>query len=283
MSRWSWCALLACTVIGGEALAADPPDVDKFGVKTCRPCHASTRATPHKWDSEGVLPEYDQGVLGKGTRLPLDTTALEYEAWQAVLPKKDSSKGDTCFSCHLSKEPGAKRSIPGASADMVELHRWLYTDLGWKEKTLGVWVDVDTYRTFLVATVKVLNYGSGHRAPSRGRIELRVKGVDAAGKPLNFMRGHVLPTRVSKGRSPGFLYERTYADASGTPTSGSDAVQVLEDSRLHAGEHDEHHYYYRLPEDAPRGEKAWEISAELVWVVDGKEVPLEAASADSPR
>jgi hypothetical protein len=277
------CAALAVLVVCAAAASEEPPDVSKYDDKSCWPCHASTRAVPGTWDAEGLLPEYDQSVFAGGTRIPLDTTALEFRVWQDVLSEKDDSKGDTCFTCHLADARGPEVQIPGAKSDIAELHRWLHVEPAWEDSTLGLWVDVDTYRTFLVATVKVLNYDSGHRVPVRGELRLRVKGLDAGDQPLQFMRGHTLPERIQKGGVPGFYYARTYGDADGKPVAEKLATQVLDDTRLHADEHDEHHYYFMLPAEAPRGAKAWEISAELVWVVDGKEHVLEKASADSPR
>ena len=284
MTRSIWClAALTLCFVPAAAFAGDPPDISGYTDKSCRPCHAATRATVGKWDAQGVLPEYDQSVLAGGTRLPLDTTALEFRVWQDVLPEKDDSKSDTCFTCHLAEEQGPKVQIPDASPKIAQLHRWLHTDPGWRDSTLGVWVDVDTYRTFVVATVKVLNYDSGHRVPVRGELVLRVTAVDAGGKPLTFVRGHRIPERVAPGGKPGFYYARIYGDAEGKPVPEQLATQVLDDTRLHADEHDEHHFYFLLPDDAPRGEKAWEIRAELVWLIDGDEHKLEEASADSPR
>ena len=283
----SWLTSVVAVVVvvfaAGGAAAADPPDTSAYDDHSCRPCHAATRPGTMPWDAQGVFPEFDGSLFGEGKRIPLDTTSLEWKVWQDVLPEEDNDRGKTCFGCHLHDARGVARTVDGGTPDIAELHRWLRVDPGWKEKTLGVWVDVDTYRTFLVATVKVLNYGSGHRVPVRGQIILRVAAVDANGRPLEFVRGHTLPTRVSAVPAPGFLYERTYADAQGRPTTARDAEQVTDDTRLHAGEHDEHHYYFLLPTQAPRGKKAWEVRAELVWRVDGKEFPMEQASADSPR
>ncbi len=306
-------ALLALVCAAGacaprQAAHADtPPDPQEYAVERCMACHGASRPTD-PWDVMAVYPDLPAGALasgeglkaGFGDRLPIDSTALEWQVWQALV----TDKGDeTCLSCHLAKEPVGRKTAVGlpqgavpeagfeADPQIVDLHNWLHTPRkAAMEKTMGLWVDVDTYRTMLVATVKVLNYGAGHRAPTgtQGQnILLTVEGRDSQGQALEFVRGPTLSSlsgQALDGR-PGFLYARVMADKEGNQgVPIQQATQVAFDSRLEAGEHDELHFYYMLPETAPKSGTAWKIEARLTWrsALSGQtveSVPMEYASA----
>jgi len=243
------------------------------------------------WDAIEIYPDFSlddlrqseekQLEMGFADLLPIDSTVLEWKAWQKRLDKKDEAKGRNCITCHVLDEPSNVPDIsmpdfvfPGkveVHPDIAAMHAWLGTPASEaREESLGLWVDVDTYKTMLVATVKILNYGAGHQIPTGvdGRnVLLTVEALDSDGKPLTFFRGPVIPevAGARKGQ-PGFLYARLFANAKGEVGVGmEDAVTVFSDSRLQGGEHDELHFTFMLPESAPEDGAAWRVDAKLWW------------------
>ncbi len=275
----------------GDSYPQDRPDpASAVDLETCRPCHASASPVA-PWDALAVYPDIPIEALRRGSGeglkrgfadlLPIDSTALEFAEWQRIIPQEDEGHGRTCLTCHLQQErrnpapalaapPGVLASAV-ASPDLVSMHAWLDTPPKTaRENTMGLWVDVDTYRSMLVATVKILNYGAGHRSPSgaAGRnIVLEVGAEDGWGQPLQFVRGPTLPdfAGADQAGKPGIIYARVLADASGQIVAApGDATRVLLDTRLQAGEHDEIAFAFMLPEDAPEGSPAWSVDTRLV-------------------
>ena len=273
------------------AHAGPRPDASTLELSTCEPCHASGRAVP-PWDAIEIYPDFPGGALrqgsdkalalGFGDLLPLDSTALEWRAWQDRLDDDHEAKGRNCLNCHLQEDPKPVAPLIGVpegafgdievDPDIAAMHAWLDTpSRSARAETMGVWVDVDSYRTFLVATVKVLNYGAGHRAPTGadGRnILLTIEALGSDGSRLTFVRGPVIPELVGAPHQgePGFLYARLLADAQGkVGVAPGEAATVFSDSRLQGGEHDELHFTFLLPETAPEDQAAWSVEAKLWW------------------
>lgn len=252
------------------------------------PCHASGAALKAPWDAVGVYPDLitkpplTRGAVadkpGFSAQLPVDVTVPEWEVWQSLLPNSHDRKGANCMSCHLADapvDPAPKLSpkLPpvGTVDPRVEaFHAWMHTPDNALEETFGVWVDADTYRTVVTFTVKVLNYGAGHRAPAQpgAHVVLLVDAVDADGKPLKLIKGptlnlSALPDTL-RGR-PGLLYARVYHDADGAPQLNPDgAVKVAADTRLQGAEHDELHFNYLMPTQAPDGAVPWRARVRLM-------------------
>lgn len=262
------------------------------------PCHGATAAALGPWDSQAWYPELAPASLGAGadglaTRLPWDTTVSDWAWWQLVLPKKDEEKrGQSCLHCHLRQTPLAEppklagpRVEGEVPPEVAKLHRWFVVPEGWRRESVGVWVEVDTYQTLLVVTVKVQNYGVGHRVPSSlgpESLVLRVEAHDGQGRALRFVNGPTLPGwgAAREAGLPGHLYARVWGDLEGGATVDvSRAAGVLYDGRLHAGEHDELHYVFELPREAPPQGPAWETRAWLAWrpswAEEGGEVVVE--------
>lgn len=257
----------------------------------CGGCHAAGYAV-EPWAARAVYPDMPLKSLrrnaalpvGQADLLPLRGTLLEWQAWQEVLKEGDPAKGKRCESCHQHERPAQRPPIArldgllsaqGASPPsekVIAMHDRLHIseEVALKE-TMGLWVDVDTYRTMLAVTVKVLNYGGGHRVPAGApgeNIVLEVEAVNGAGDKLTFVRGERLPALLPSelaGR-PGFLYARLFADDQGQPGASPErAVRVHRDTRLQAGEHDELLFYFMLPEAVSEQGEAWTVNARLLW------------------
>lgn len=274
--RALWLVALLCCSCGALMAQAPPPDWTQVAQPgECTPCHSATAPAPTAWDAAGLYPEYE-GELSR--RLPVDMTAREWVVWQELLEDDHKRKGKTCASCHQRDRATARAPLSGprlggapASAEVEALHQWLGPPDAWPEDVMGLWVDVESYGTFLVATVKVLNFGGGHRLPEGAQgehITLEVNGEDGEGRPLEFLRGPRLPAWLGapRGDAPGFLYARVLGDAQGHPVEALEgAASVLMDSRLLGDEHDELHFYYALPRSAPLLGAPWTVKARLVW------------------
>jgi hypothetical protein len=77
------------------------------------------------------------------------------------------------------------------------------------------------------------------------------------------------------------VYERRYGDKNGDAVGpGGKATQVLDDTRLHGDEHDEHHFYFEAP---PEEGASWKISAKLTWTLGAEQVVMERASSTAVR
>lgn len=286
-------------------LAQEPsPDLSAYDAQSCQPCHLGSWVPGQPWDAAGLYPELDTTFLRApgeqgASRVPVDTSVREWEIWQELLPKGHKRKGKNCFSCHLRDAPAEAPAMAGprvpqghrAPAEVVSLHRWLHTDPGWRQDALGLWVDVETYGTFLVATVKILNYGGGHRLPmglGGENIVLELEATGDQGQPLPFLRGHRLPAWVGAplAQRPGYLYARVLGDAQGEPVEElSQAASVLQDSRLLGDEHDELHFYFDLPQARQRPGADWRVEAKLLWrpslrASAQEQVLMEEASAE---
>lgn len=287
------------------------PDASWITTASCTPCHASGTPLQAPWDAAAVYPDLiaapplARGAVadrpGLSAQLPVDVTVPEWEVWQALLPGTHERKGDNCMSCHLADAPvePAPRLAPklppvGEVDPRVEgFHAWLHTPEGALQETFGVWVDADTYRTVVTFTVKVLNYGAGHRAPAAPgtHVVLLVDAVDADGKPLQLIKGPTLDLGALpdalRGR-PGLLYARVYHGADGAPQLSPDgAVEVASDTRLQGAEHDELHFNFLMPAEAPDEAVPWRARVRLMrrgaLGEPGEGVLLEERVAEGPR
>ena len=129
--------------------------------------------------------------------------------------------------------------------------------------------------------------GAGHRAPTGegANVVLLVNALDGDGKPLKHHRGPRLPEDAGAelaGRD-GVLYARLYDSVARGRAAGARAV--ISDTRLQAGEHDEIHFVYLLPEASPgKGEPAWKVTGQLYWrdAFEGAGQIVEQASVKAP-
>ncbi len=270
----------ACATVWAQE---DRPDTRGVTASDCVPCHqTTTSAVSGTWDAQAMYPEADLNLLrakppeegwkpGHADRIPVQTKVRDVVVWQELLPKNHKRKGRVCLDCHLQKVPTSMSSWPAnGDAKIKSLHSWLGTKTGWEQDSLGLWIDADTYKTVVVATVKVLNYGGGHRLPGGApeNIVLVVTATDAKGRALTYVRGHRLPDWLGApyAEAPGFVYAKVYADAQGAPIGDpSLAAGVLADTRLIGDEHDELHFSFLLPESAPEEGTAWKLEAKLFW------------------
>jgi hypothetical protein len=255
------------------------------------------------WDAASVYPDlmgsppFSRAHERGWTKVvPVDTTLSEWQAAQTLLVAGDSSFGKDCAACHGIHGTGEPRARVGrpplttrGSEDLSERHRTFSTPNTAIDDTYGIWVHGRTYQTLLVATVKVLNYGAGHRAPSGegASVELRVTATDSRGNALDFVRGERSPALGSvAGGAAGTLYVRTYRRSDGSEsTSPSGAVAVARDTRLQAGEHDALQFTFALPRSAQDGQPAWKVEAELVYRPSGSAEQgkvIERADTSSP-
>ncbi|MBH23286.1 MAG: hypothetical protein CMH57_02255 [Myxococcales bacterium] len=282
------------------------PDTAWLSAESCQPCHAVGAPTAKPWDAVSVYPDlYGHPPLnptspewvaaGLADRLPTDMTVSE---WQIYKKFKKDKEPQGCLGCHEASAAQPEVSLtPGPLAGVdfdprvPELHRWLHTPDDALERTFGVWLNASTHRTLLILTVKVLNYGAGHRAPTSpgSHVLLLVDAVDSEGAPLALHKGYRLPEEVGarfSGRA-GELYGRFYGrgDAQTLQERPDGATRVVMDSRLQAGQHDELNFVFLLPEEAPEEGVAWSATARLVWrgslAEAGAGRVLEEARADS--